>query len=202
MEIITGLINSYNLYAEYLAIFFWISLLFAFILNINDSNRVWILSTFFIVYSVDILLIRSILPQELITRQTAYSLIDLTIILLLKYRVVICRSLLYVSNSNSEKNSFIHDVLTNIDCTKQEYAIRRILKWSIAINIALIAEHLARHPDFIGFDARPDLQSSMQTLFVLYPLIKTILTSGIVLGLLSMTLEGWENRKSSKNILN
>lgn len=193
-------ISSYNALAEYMGYLFFIALAATLIFNLDDSQRVWIVGVFFVMIILDIFVVRAFTPQDLIVRQLAYSALDLFVVYMLQKRIVLCDKI-FRTFKMKDDGGFVSKVLRDIDSTKQEYAIRTILLIGVAINIAMIIEHCIRHPEFFGLAKSEYNAATFQWLYYSYPFIKLSETALLIIGLISMTIDGLANKLEKSNFM-
>lgn len=203
-------------------IFFILLTLLAF--NRKDPQRVWVAGMFLIWVATETFILRVYLPEEVIIRQLFYGLLDVLLIWTLKYRVLICNKIFYGLNLKYD-NSFIGRILTDLDATKQEYRMRQVLWLSFWLSVAMIIEHLVRHPyyiaiavnffqgetastamnDFLVEMAASHNLRSITYVYDVYPYVKTALYAAIIFALTTMSLDGLAksiNATKSKNGFN
>jgi hypothetical protein len=185
--------QSYNILAEYMGFIFFSTLLITLVCNLHDTQRIWIVCVFFSFSLIDLFVYRILLPHDLLIRQSVYITTDLLIIYLLQNRVIVCHQI-YAVLEPKNNNKFFVRMLKDMDYTKQEYAIRSVLLTGVLVNMLLIIEHCIRHPEFFGFAENTNLQQ-IQWIFNAYPTVKTVLTFLVILGLISMTIDGIAQRR-------
>ncbi|WP_440053761.1 hypothetical protein ACSLBF_12775 [Pseudoalteromonas sp. T1lg65] len=183
------LILSYfeNVYNTIRTVFIVLLLLVA-IVNRHDGHRVYMVAVIMGVHLVSVTILHFV-TFTLIETQLFYSLMELVIVLMLIYRVHIIRPI-------AARYSSVANLFKNTHKAKQEYAIIFLYCISITYNLAMVIEHLIRHPYIIGFDK----SSAVYTVVVYnsYTDFKIIVAAILVLTLFTMTVDGWVIRKTEQ----
>lgn len=183
--------------STYVVISYLLITLGVFIFNFKDPNRIWIASVLLLGATIDSFVVQQYLPSGIIKHMIVYSIMDFTMIKLIKKRVVICSFFQEKANASGR----FKDVLENLECTKQEWVIRKILIVSILVNFAMIVEHFIRHPEYIGLKENPELVDKFQYVFTYYTDIKILLISLLTVALFTFTVDGVVSRKLNLDFL-
>ncbi|MCG9768416.1 hypothetical protein L1D59_07320 [Pseudoalteromonas piscicida] len=183
MEFLFSILDSPRL--EPTEVILFILLIAIVIANRYDGHRVYLAITLFAIKLLD-LIIRPFLPWDIIVFQSAFLILNLAAVILIVYRVTVVSWLRKVT-------SLSFTIFNNDNTAKEQIVIAYIWGLTGILCLAMIIEHLVRHPYLIGLP--PDWAIKTQIIYDIYTPVVTALTYLLILILFIMTIDGWAIRK-------